>query len=177
MSAIPDPENPTAGSDYTPGGFKLTGKRVLIMMLAFIATFVAVDMYMFSVARSTFGGLVTQASFREGVKYDEQIAASRSQQERGWKVDAEVAPAEGGAAVTVRAVDKDGKPVTGLAGTATFSHPADARHDVEVELKETGAGVYAGKGAPTPGAYTLILDLARNGERMFMSRNRINVGS
>ncbi len=178
MTATPDAEDPTQGGDYVAGGRPLTGRRALAMLLAFFGVCIAVNMTMLYFARSTFSGLVTTASFREGVKYDREIAAARAQDDRGWKVDAQLAPASGGRTrVEVRALDRDGKPLTGLSAAAKFSHPADTRHDILAALRETSPGVYVGDGDPAPGAWTLVLELGRGGERLFLSRNRASIGS
>lgn len=178
MRETPSTEHPTAGGDYAPAGKPLTGRRVALYFALFVATFVTANLVMLRMATTTFSGLVTTASFREGVKYDRELEAARAQDQRGWKVDAEVASVgQGRSGVTLRALDRDGKPLAGLLGKAKFSHPADARHDVVVDLKETLPGVYRGEGAPAPGAYTLILELERGGERLFLSRNRTSIGS
>ena len=178
MAATPDAEDPTLGGDYVAGGRTLTGRRALAMLLAFFAVFIGVNMVMLYFARTTFSGLVTTASFREGVKYDRQIEAARAQEERGWKVDAQLTPTAGGRTrVELRALDRDGKPLTGLTAAATFSHPADTRRDIVAALRETSPGVYVGDGDPAPGAWTLVLELGRGGVRLFLSRNRASIGS
>lgn len=178
MTATPDTEDPTRGGDYVAGGKPLTTRRVLMILGAFFATFISVNMVMLYLAGSTFSGLVTASSFREGVKYDSEIAAARAQDQRGWKVEAHLGPTVAGRTrVELHAKDRDGKPLAGLAATAKFSHPADIRRDLEAPLRETAPGVYVGEAEPAKGAWTLILELGRGGERLFLSRNRTEIGA
>lgn len=171
-----DPENPTAGGDYVAGGSPLTGRRVLFIFAAFVLTFVTVDLFMWRMASKTFGGLVTQESFRVGNQYGKEIEAARAQNERGWSVSEELSPIQDGkASLVVRVRDKDGREIVGLAGQAVFAHPADARRDVSVDLRERAPGEYVGSAELAPGAYNLQTDFTKSGERVFRSRNRIQL--
>lgn len=176
MSLSHDPENPTAGSDYVAGGSPLTARKVVLIFVAFIVTFVTVDLFMWRQASKTFGGLVTQESFREGSKYNAKIAAAHEQNERGWAVTQELSPLrDGKATIIVRARDKAGKEVSGLAAEATFSHPADARKDIAIALRERATGEYVGVAELTPGVYLLLTEFKDGGKQLFFSRNRLQL--
>lgn len=176
MSQPYDPENPTAGGDYVAGGSPLTARKVVTIFAAFILTFVTVDLFMWRQASKTFGGLVTNESFREGSKYNEKIAAAHDQTERGWSVTQDVSPlADGKTTITVRARDKAGKELSGLVAEATFSHPADARKDVKIVLRERATGEYVGSAELTPGVYNLFTEFKDGGKQMFYSRNRLQL--
>jgi len=171
-----DPENPTAGGDYVAGGSPLTARKVVLIFAAFIFTFVTVDLFMWRQASKTFGGLVTTESFREGSKYNEKIAAAHEQNERGWAVTQEVSPLrDGKATITIRARDKAGKELSGLAAEATFSHPADARKDIVVALRERATGEYVGSAELAPGVYLLLTQFKEGGKQLFLSRNRLQL--
>ena len=176
MSLPPDPENPTAGGDYAPGGSPLTARKVVLIMAAFVLTFIAVDLFMWRQAAKTFGGLVTTESFREGSKYGEKIAAARDQSERGWAISEEISTlADGKATLTVRARDKTGRELSGFVAEATFSHPADARHDVKITLRERATGEYVGVAELAPGVYNLLTEFKDAGKQVFFSRNRLQL--
>lgn len=176
MSAPYDPENPTAGGDYLPGGSQLTARKVVTIFAVFVLTFVTVDIYMWRQAAKTFGGLVTAESFREGSKYNEKIAAAQEQASLGWTVTEELSPLrDGKATIVVRARDKSGRDVSGLAAEATFSHPADARRDVTVALRERATGEYVGAAELAPGVYNLLTEFKDAGKQVFLSRNRLQL--
>lgn len=171
-----DPENPAAGGDYVAGGAPLTGRRVMFIFAAFVLTFVTVDLFMWRMASKTFGGLVTQESFRVGNQYGKEIEAARAQNERGWSVSEELSPLKDGkASLLVRVRDKDGREIGGLKAQAVFAHPADARRDIAIELRERGLGEYFGTAELAPGVYNLQTDFTRSGEQVFRSRNRIQL--
>jgi nitrogen fixation protein FixH len=176
MSRPHDPENPAAGSDYVAGGSPMTGRKVALIFAAFVLTFVVVDIFMWRQASKTFGGLVTTESFREGSKYNEKIAAAQEQNERGWAVTQELSPiVDGKATLTVRARDKAGKELSGLVVDATFSHPADARQDIKLTLRERATGEYVGVAELAPGVYNLLTALRDQGKQVFQSRNRLQL--
>lgn len=176
MSLQHDPENPTAGGDYVPGGSPLTARKVVLIFAAFVTTFVTVDLFMWRQASKTFGGLVTTESFREGSKYGEKIAAAREQTERGWAIVEELSELrDGRATLVVRARDKSGRELSGLSAEATFSRPADARHDVKIVLRERATGEYVGVAELAPGVYNLLTEFKDGGKQMFLSRNRLQL--
>lgn len=176
MSLQHDPENPAAGGDYVPGGSPLTARKVVAIFVAFIVTFVTVDLFMWRQAAKTFGGLVTTESFREGSKYGEKIAAARDQAERGWTISEQISPlVDGRATLTVRARDKGGRELSGLVAEATFSHPADARRDVKIALRERATGEYVGVAELPPGVYNLLTEFKEGGKQVFFSRNRLQL--
>lgn len=176
MSYRVDPENPTAGGDYAPGGFQLTGRRVAMIFFAFVATFVTVDISMWRMASRTFGGVVTTEPFTKGLAYGQTIEAAREQEERGWRVEEKISPLhDGKVTLIVTTRDKTGATLSGLAGEATFTHPADARRDVTVNLRERATGEYVADAELGPGVYVLVTRFKQAGKPMFMSRNRLQV--
>lgn len=165
------------GSDYVPGGKPLTGRKVALIFAGFVATFLAANAVMATNAITSFGGLESKSSFREGVQYDRQIAAARAQDERGWNVSAHVdRAADGRVAIDVQPRDKAGQPLVGYAAKARLAHPADMRRDVEATLSEKAPGVYAASVEAPDGGYTLVIDIEKNGETLFKSRNRVRLG-
>ncbi|PKU26232.1 FixH family protein [Telmatospirillum siberiense] len=103
--------------------------------------------FMFS-AIHTFSGLSTDQAYDKGLKYNEEIASAKRQQQLGWTVTAEVrataptAAVPHGADILVTFKDKDGRPVTGLQGDVSFIRPAQAGHDGSGTMAEQGQGRY-----------------------------------
>jgi nitrogen fixation protein FixH len=54
-----------------------------------------------------------------------------------------------------------------------LAHPTDRRLDQAVAMVGDGAGHFRGAAAFAAGQWDLVIDLDRNGERMFRSRNRV----
>lgn len=154
---------------------EVTGRAVLFWLLGFFGFVVAVNAVMIRAATSTFGGVETQSSYRAGQMFESEVARAARQAALGWRVDGSlVAQGKLGVLdVTVR--DAGGKPVTGLTAEARLAHPVDERLDHTMKLGRTGAGQFRGEAAIAPGQWELIVDLYRDGERVFRSRNRVTV--
>lgn len=154
----------------------LTGRKVLVMLIAFFAIVIAANATMMKLAISTLPGTEVDNPYVEGLHYDRQIMAAREQAARNWQVDAHIQRnADGGAMVQVEARDAGGRPVTGLKFQGRLERPTDKRADLPVELAEVGIGVYRGSAAAVaPGQWDLVLEgNAKGGQRVFTSVNRV----
>jgi len=151
----------------------LTGRTVLLCLLAFFATVSAVNAIMIGEAITTFGGLETSSAYREGQRFETEIAAARAQEARHWRVEARVRRADDAAIVEIDARDAAGNAVTGLTAGAELHRPTDAREDQLVSLSESAPGHFKGTAAAAPGQWDVLIEFSRGDERVFRSRNRI----
>jgi len=71
------------------------------------------------------------------------------------------------------ASDAAERPLAGLQATARLLHPTDTRADQLVVLTEQSAGQFQGRSAPLVGQWMLVVELSRDGARLFRSRNRV----
>src|SRR3954454_11967996 len=123
----------------------LTGRKVLVMLLAFFGVVIGANLIMMRLGIQTLPGTQVDSAYSASLAYEREIAAARDQNARDWKVDAHIArDASGGASVLVEARDHDGKPVSGLKFIGRFERPADRRGDQPVALTEAGSGSYRG---------------------------------
>jgi nitrogen fixation protein FixH len=155
----------------------LTGRTVLLALLAFFGVVISVNGVMMALAIGTMPGLENEKPYQAGVAYNAEIAAARAQAERRWAVASHVSrDAEGRATVSVTARDAGGAPISGLAVTVRLLRPADQRGDRAAELREREPGTYRGEAAGVAaGAWDVEIDAVRAAERLFRSRNRIVV--
>ena len=154
----------------TPGR-PLTGLHVLMIFLGFFGVIFAVNFYMVRAAVTSFGGVETESSYKAGLAFTQESNAANAQAARHWKVEAHLV--RGRLDVTAR--DAQGQPLTGLDLTLALHHPTDRRFDEELEAIPTGAGQWRASPAEAPGQWDLVIELARNGERLFRSTNRVIV--
>lgn len=157
------------------GERQITGRTVLIALIGFFGFVMVVNVVMVRAAITTFGGVDTPSSYRAGLAFKAEEAEAAAQAARDWDVDARIAPTAEGVSVTLEVRDAAGKPVVGADVAARLAHPVDERRDVAVAVSETGPGVYAGRAAAEAGQWTLDVAIARGGERLFRSRNRIAI--
>src|SRR5450432_614696 len=104
----------------SPGSPKpLTGRKVLIMLLAFFGVVFGVNFLMMKLAIDTLPGTEVDSAYSASLAYENEIAAAHDQNARNWKVDARVQRgADGGATLQVEARDDSDKPMSGQIGRA-----------------------------------------------------------
>jgi nitrogen fixation protein FixH len=152
---------------------EITGRLVFICLVGFFTVVAGVNALMTVLAVSTFGGVETESSYKAGLAFARELSAAREQDARRWRVQATVTPQSERQRIELVAKDADGRPLAGVSAVARLSHPTDRRSDVVVELLETSAGRYIGTATPSDGQWDLIVELARDGERVFRSKNRL----
>ncbi len=155
------------------GERQLTGRMVLLMLVGFFGLVTLVNVFMIQAAISTFGGVDTPSSYKAGLAFKAEEAAAAEQQARNWTVNAHLTHAGGGEIVTIDVLDDAGRPVANAEVSARLSHPVDERRDIAVVMSEIGAGTYSGSAVAGPGQWFLAIEVARNGERLFRSLNRV----
>ncbi|MDB5620299.1 FixH family protein [Tardiphaga sp.] len=153
----------------------LTGRTVLICLIAFFGVIIGVNITLAKLAIDSLPGTEVDSAYGASLAYEGEITAAREQAARGWKVNAHVArDADGRAEVRVEARDRNGAPVQGLSFTSRLERPADRRGDRPVQLAEAGTATYRGDvTALAPGLWDLVLEGDVGGKRLFLSKNRI----
>ena len=154
---------------------RLTGRKVLAMLIAFFGIVIGVNVTMAKLAIKTLPGTDVDSAYTASLGYEKEILAARDQSARNWKVDAHIERLAGGAALLqVEARDRDGRPVTGLKFQGRFERPTDKWADLAIALAEVGIGIYRGRlDAVAPGQWDLVLEGDNASGRMFLSKNRV----
>lgn len=119
----------------------VTGRHVLVWMLAFFGVIIVTDAYLVYKAVSTFGGVETRDAYRRGLTYNTRIAEEERQAALGWSHDVTIA--DDGERLEVMLRDATGAPIDGVFITALLGRPATNAHDQEVQLTAVGNGRYA----------------------------------
>jgi nitrogen fixation protein FixH len=153
----------------------LTGRFVLVCLIAFFAVISLVNGIMIRAAVTTFGGVETASSYQAGLAYARESAAAEAQNAARWQVRASVDPLGEKTLVDVHARDAEGRPLAGLQATVRLAHPADRRADRPVAMVEEPVGHFCGTVERLAGQWDIVIDLSRGGERLFRSRNRVLV--
>jgi nitrogen fixation protein FixH len=151
----------------------VTGRMVLICLIAFFGVVSLVNAIMIRFAVTSFGGVETASSYQAGLAFGRESAAARAQDELHWRVKAKVLPAAGATTVEIDARDAAGQPLAGLTASAQLAHPTDRRADQTVRLSEAATGHFRGTAGALAGQWDLVIELARDETRLFRSRNRV----
>jgi nitrogen fixation protein FixH len=153
---------------------ELTGRTVLLCLVAFFAVVAAVNAVMMTAAVTTFSGVETKNAYQAGVTFAREEAAAEAQESRHWRVNSSLLPqANGLTQVGLSAQDRAGQPLAGLEATVSLIHPNDRRLDRPVAMQASAPGHFRGTVTPSPGQWDLVIELSRDGERLFRSKERI----
>jgi nitrogen fixation protein FixH len=157
----------------TGRSFVVTGRFVLFCLVGFFVSVAAVNAVMIRFAVSTFGGVETESAYKAGLAFRAEIDASVAQSARSWKVDARIAESREGAVIHVTVRDRTDLPVPHLVARIGLEHPADRRRDVAMAVSEQSAGNFRTLAKRASGRRILVIELSRDGERVFRSVNPV----
>jgi nitrogen fixation protein FixH len=142
---------------------RVQGRHVLMMLLGFFGVIFAVNGYFLVMALRTHGGLVAIEPYRKGLAYNERIAASDAQLERGWR---EVLTVTRDGIVSVVLCESSGEPVVGLHLSGAIGRPSTDRSDANFEFSEVAPGTYRAVTPPLDaGSWIASLEAKTTGAR------------
>ena len=121
---------------------RLTGRHVLLMLLAFFATVTAVNAVFIVLALDTFTGVSTDRAYQRGLDWNRELSAAAVQKARGWSASAEAQAADGAVWITARFKDAAGRPLDALVVRGELRRPTNAGSDASAEFEARGGGRY-----------------------------------
>jgi nitrogen fixation protein FixH len=152
---------------------QLTGWMVLIYLLSFFGVVTGVNVVMIYEALSTIRGVETDSAYQAGRMFEQDVAKLKAQDSRHWQVDARLKAAPYGTTLELVARDEAGRVVTGMSAAARFERPTDRGLDHSMALTEQSPGQYQGKAELSPGQWDLVIEISRQGQQLFRSKNRV----
>lgn len=147
---------------------RVTGWHVLIGVVLFFATVIAVDIVFIVQAYRSFSGEVASNPYESGLAFNRTLAQRQKEAALGWSASVET-PAD--KAVLVKVVDRDGKPLNGLSLTGMLERPATEVGRQTLNFRSLGGGRYEAA-ARLDGAWDLRAT-ARNAKDMFEIETRL----
>jgi nitrogen fixation protein FixH len=152
---------------------RLTGRMVLLYLVAFFGVIMSVNGVMIYEALSTMTGVDTDSAYQAGRMFERDVIMAKAQDARHWRVDAQVTASLSGAQLEVTARDEAGHPLTGMQASAALERPTDRRLDRNIELVEDSPGRFQGRALVIAGQWDLVIEISRHGEQLFRSKNRV----
>ncbi|NGM37357.1 FixH family protein [Methylobacterium variabile] len=154
---------------------RLTGRKVLLIFVAFFGTVAGADAVLVTSAFRTWSGLDEPSPYQASQRYNAELRRAAEQDALGWRLDATVVRLPASVmSVNVTLADDGGKPVRGQSLQARLERPTDKRQDVGVDLVEISAGTYAARAEPVAsGQWDLVVEVAGPKGGAFRRRHRI----
>lgn len=143
-----------------------TGRHAALVIGGGFLVVIAVNLTLAVVATRSHPGLVVENSYVASQKFNDWLAAGRTQKALGWKA----APAVDATTLSIAMTDARGAPLEGLRATATLNHPLGAEPPREVALVETAPGTYAAPHGLAAGQWIVEARLARGSETFYLDQ-------
>jgi nitrogen fixation protein FixH len=157
-------------------GRRLTGRHVLAILLVFFGIVGSVNFVMVRYALMTFSGEDQDNPYEAGLAFNQEITAAEAQAARHWHVDGVIKRRDDGQAELDLSVhDAAGAPIPGLVVSGRLAGPADKSLDRALTFEETRLGAFVGTVDAPTGLWDLHIEFSRDGDRVFRSRNRIQL--
>ncbi|HWA88789.1 MAG TPA: FixH family protein [Rhizomicrobium sp.] len=137
---------------------KLTGRGVLIWLVAFFGAIAAVDGTFIAASVSTYRGEDEQRPYLQGVEYNATLARRAAQRHNGWTARITLDRIGAAARIDVMLTDRQGRPqdAAGLAGE--MRHPSDEHRDRPLRFRSQGRGRYEARvDGATRGAWDILV--------------------
>ena len=124
---------------------KFTGRHAAMLIVAFFAVVIVVNVTMAKLAIATFGGTVVDNSYVASQHFNRWLDDSAADRALGWKVDL----ARGAdTSLEAQLVDAAGAPLDHARVTVHVEHPLGARPPQDLVLAEIAPGTYRAELAP-----------------------------
>lgn len=138
------------------------------IFIAFFSVVISVNIFMVTMAVSSWSGLATRDHYRKGVAYNQVLEAAEEQAARGWKANIS---AESG--LSVRLTDSAGRPLENAAMVAEIRRPGRRDLDQDIALMPQADGVYrAAMDWAVPGNWDVRI-VARLGQTRYVESRRL----
>ncbi len=149
--------------------FRISGRHVLLAIIAFFGVIIAVNAYFLVAAYRTFPGQVSETPYEDGVGFNRTVAQRRAQAELGWSATA-TTTAQG---VEVDLRDRAGQPLQGLKVEGVLRRPATQAGQISLKFTEASAGRYVAKAGPGSGAWDLHFVAKGSRAELFEGERRL----
>ncbi len=136
----------------------LTGRHVLLMVIAFFGVMIFANVIFIRAAVRTFPGVSEEKSYLQGLHYNDTIAQRAAQSQLGWNVEIVEVERDAETGIIALRLSKDETALSGLSVAGVLKRPATAAADQPLSFIAQGDGVYAAEvGAFAPGVWDLAL--------------------
>ena len=154
----------------TPKSNEFTGKHMLVIVIAFFAVIIGVNITMAVIASKTWTGLVVENSYVASQKFNAKLEAAARQEQRGWSGTIRY----NAGVLEFTLVDKESRQVMFDDVVAHVGRPAFEQQDRQVKLLNSGNGTYQARLNFAPGPWQVSVR-GRNDAGPYRLDTRIHV--
>jgi len=152
----------------------LTGRHVLMMLIAFFGIVFGVNGMLAYRALSTWTGLEQENAYMDGLNYNQTLEARRAQDALGWTNTLTAHFKDGTVDLTAQYFDRSGTPLDTLTVEAMLRRPTQEGFDQNLTLVNQGHGEYGARvPLPLAGQWQVRLTARRGDSDIFFSEARI----
>ncbi len=146
---------------------EFTGRKMLMIMLAFFGVIISVNVFMAYSAVKTFPGLETDNAYIASQQFNERAAAQRA---LGWSIEF----THEGDEVVLKLHDSEGVAVIPAAISATLGRPTFSGNDITLEFRLVG-NEYRAEADLASGPWRLFLDAVAQDGTLYKKRMHLVV--
>lgn len=142
---------------------RFTGYHAAMVVVAFFAVVVAVNVTMATLAVSTFGGTVVDNSYVASQKFNNWLKEARREKEMGWTL---TGPARDAGRVRLSLVDAAGEPLSSAVVVMRAEHPLGRTPARDLRFTETQPGTFVSTEVLPAGRWKARLQVRRDGRAL-----------
>lgn len=156
---------------------KITGKTVIIGMIAFYGVIITVNSLFVFFALDTWPGLTTEDSYKKGLAYNQTIDAATRQSALGWLSNVSVDAAAGAdKVVTIRMTGAGNASISGLVVTAKVERAVGTPATQVITLYETAPGRYSGTfKSPAEGRWIAEINAVGPNDAVYRMKHQVMI--
>jgi nitrogen fixation protein FixH len=117
---------------------EFTGRHMLVIMLLFFGTIIAVNLVMATYSQTSWTGLVVENSYVASQEFNEKAAEGRAQLAHGWRTRLDFQPGQ----ITYRLQDVAGSPIALTGVKITFRRPSYEAEDLTMAMQRQADGLF-----------------------------------
>lgn len=150
---------------------EFTGRHMLLLLVAFFGTVIAVNLLLAVLAEKTWTGLVVENSYVESQRFNRKIAEAREQAALNWHGSLSISDGE----IRYGLASSVGTPVRLDGVVVHFRHPAYESADFTVGLERRGDGAFSVERTVPDGAWIIEVDADAGLARPYREVSRVLV--
>lgn len=147
-----------------------TGRHMLLVVLLFFGTIIAVNVVMAVAASRSWTGLIAKNGYVASQEFNTRLSEAEAARAWGWRIEADAVDGR----LTIAARDANGAPIHRAVVSVRAERPVSERDDRDVALVAEGGGRWRAAETLAPGLWHVVVEI-ESGPRHVTRRFRLSV--